>query len=424
MLINCSILQPLVNLAYCILILLSHSVQRSVFGILRASEQENIKDQFWNLIFYKVVFVFGVVNVQEVEDVVGWSFFVSVIGFLQLARQLSKERHNYLILMNDWTRDGKKRRRRILFLLSFIFISSILLFLGVCGWYMSSADPVYRTRRLFGRHEGLQKLKSSPYNFSIGLHNTLFMLSEIGLLVIQTLHALTICMFEQIAFKYNGRRSRRILLDEDELSESNTTNIPPANQNEDLSSALSHHINFYFDLVSLLFDLVHHVHMLICCNLFLSMTSLIVSLQMRARVRQIHGILKKRQSFTWLTEHINKYPDYIPTEEDENENCAICWDTITSQKPKLLPCKHIFHKSCLRKWLLVSMNCPTCRFSLITEKEMNNKANNHNRRAARRQYNPRPDGFWGFLETGQTLLDLFGGWDPQQGDEVYSESKL
>ena len=92
------ILQPLVNLAYCLLILLSHSVQKSVFGNLRASEQENIKDQFWNLVFYKVVFVFGVVNVQEVEDAVGWCFFVSVIGFLQVARQLCKERHNYVCI--------------------------------------------------------------------------------------------------------------------------------------------------------------------------------------------------------------------------------------------------------------------------------------------------------------------------------------
>lgn len=84
------------NLAYCLLILLAHYIQRNVFGNLRASEQENIKDQFWNLVFYKVVFVFGVVNVQEVEDAVGWCFFVSVIGSLQLARQLCKDRHNYV----------------------------------------------------------------------------------------------------------------------------------------------------------------------------------------------------------------------------------------------------------------------------------------------------------------------------------------
>jgi hypothetical protein len=91
-----SFLQPLVNLAYCLLILLSHSVQKKVFGSLRASEEEKVKDQFWNLVFYKVVFVFGVVNVGEVEEAVGWCFFVSLIGFLHLARTLSQERHSYV----------------------------------------------------------------------------------------------------------------------------------------------------------------------------------------------------------------------------------------------------------------------------------------------------------------------------------------
>jgi hypothetical protein len=90
------ILQPLLNVACCLLILLGHSIQRRVFGNLRASEQESIKDQFWNLVFYKVVFVFGVVHVQDVEDAVGWCIFVSLIGFLQLARQLCQDRHNYV----------------------------------------------------------------------------------------------------------------------------------------------------------------------------------------------------------------------------------------------------------------------------------------------------------------------------------------
>lgn len=83
-------------MSYCLLILLGHSVQRRVFGVLRASEQDNMKEQFWNLVFYKVVFVFGVVNVQDVEDAVGWCFFVFLIGCLQLARQLCQERHNYV----------------------------------------------------------------------------------------------------------------------------------------------------------------------------------------------------------------------------------------------------------------------------------------------------------------------------------------
>lgn len=182
--------------------------------------------------------------------------------------------------------------------------------------------------------------------------------------------------------------------------------------------------------------------MLVCCNLFISMTSLIVSLQMRARARQIHALLKKRQSFTWLTKHIskyvtilllmsrlpscseskskavynNRYPNFTPEVEDEDDNCAICWDLIASQNSKLLPCKHTFHTSCLKKWLLISMNCPTCRFSLLSEAECKKKAERRGRRSreSRPEYVAPPEGFWGFLHTGETLLDLFGGWDPQE----------
>lgn len=102
--------QPLINLAYCILILLSQVVQKAVFGSLRASEQQSTKDQFWNLIFYKIVFIFGVVNVNEVEDAVGWCFFVSIIGFLQFARELSKERHNYVSFQSKLTKSDNFKK--------------------------------------------------------------------------------------------------------------------------------------------------------------------------------------------------------------------------------------------------------------------------------------------------------------------------
>jgi len=155
--------------------------------------------------------------------------------------------------------------------------------------------------------------------------------------------------------------------------------------------------------------------------LFLSMTSLIVSLQMRNRVRKIHRVLKKRQCYLWLTEHIDHYPDAVfekaSSSSAEEEKCAICWDTLSSQKAKLLPCHHIFHTPCLRQWLIVSMNCPACRHSLMSEKEEQFRPVE---RTTRRLYAPRPIGIWGFLQTGQALLDLFGGWDPQY-DDSYDE---
>lgn len=44
-------------------------IQNIVFGDLRISEQQHLKDKFWNFIFYKFIFIFGVVNVQFLHEV-------------------------------------------------------------------------------------------------------------------------------------------------------------------------------------------------------------------------------------------------------------------------------------------------------------------------------------------------------------------
>lgn len=63
------IFQNLINMAYVCLILLGKSIQKVVFGELRISENQHMKDKFWNFIFYKFIFVFGVVNVQFLHEV-------------------------------------------------------------------------------------------------------------------------------------------------------------------------------------------------------------------------------------------------------------------------------------------------------------------------------------------------------------------
>jgi E3 ubiquitin-protein ligase synoviolin len=53
-----------------------------------------------------------------------------------------------------------------------------------------------------------------------------------------------------------------------------------------------------------------------------------------------------------------------PTEEElaEDPSCIICRDEMTVDSTKKLPgCGHLFHKSCLREWLVQQQSCPTCR---------------------------------------------------------------
>ncbi|KAJ2483237.1 hypothetical protein EV174_003002 [Coemansia sp. RSA 2320] len=58
-----------------------------------------------------------------------------------------------------------------------------------------------------------------------------------------------------------------------------------------------------------------------------------------------------------------RFPD--ATKEDIirfNDRCSICREVLISAKR--LPCDHLFHRSCLRSWLVRHLSCPTCRITL------------------------------------------------------------
>jgi hypothetical protein len=55
--------------------------------------------------------------------------------------------------------------------------------------------------------------------------------------------------------------------------------------------------------------------------------------------------------------------------------CNICLEEYTEKDGeegivRRLPCKHMFHNSCVTTWLDNSTNCPTCRFELPTDDAM------------------------------------------------------
>jgi autocrine motility factor receptor len=86
----------MINMAFCWLILIGTAVQKLVFGELRVSEQQHLKDKFWNFVFYKFIFVFGIINVQYIDEVLLWCSWFSLLGFLHLLSQLSKDRFEYV----------------------------------------------------------------------------------------------------------------------------------------------------------------------------------------------------------------------------------------------------------------------------------------------------------------------------------------
>ena len=61
-----------------------------------------MRDKFWNFVFYKFIFVFGVMNVQEMQEMLCWCVWFAVLGTLLLTEQLCKDRFQFVSLNADF----------------------------------------------------------------------------------------------------------------------------------------------------------------------------------------------------------------------------------------------------------------------------------------------------------------------------------
>ena len=77
----------------------------------------------------------------------------------------------------------------------------------------------------------------------------------------------------------------------------------------------------------------------------------------------------KMQLFKELDEFQYKNKDKFSTKLIE-EDCSICLINYKNASIlKLLPCGHIFHKKCIKKWLVKNDKCPNCNYNLTKDIE-------------------------------------------------------
>uniref|UniRef100_A0A4W6EGM6 Autocrine motility factor receptor a n=1 Tax=Lates calcarifer TaxID=8187 RepID=A0A4W6EGM6_LATCA len=348
----------MVNTACCVLLLIAKLIQCVVFGPLRVSEKQHLKDKFWNFIFYKFIFVFGVLNVQTVEEVVMWWLWFAVLVFLHLLVQLCKDRFEYLSFSPATPLSS---HARVLLLLVVLLLC--------CGGLATLCSRLARNQ---------------------GRHTAAFMAAECMLVTVRTTH---------VMFRYS-------------------IHLWDVNQEGswENKSSYVYYTDLLMELLLLGLDLLHHIHMLIFSNIWLSMASLVIFMQLRfliqevqKRIRRHHNYLRVLRNMetrsvsqevrqSEIQQHLYISPDppnqqhatinlqqqhleithklmlcslplslrFSVASADElaanNDDCAICWDVMSSARK--LPCGHLFHSSCLRSWLEQDTSCPTCRMSL------------------------------------------------------------
>jgi len=301
----------LVNTAYCLLILAGKLIQHLIFGELRVAEAQHLKDRFWNFVFYKFIFIFGVLNVQHLGEVLTWGAWFSVLGFLHHLSQLSKDRFEYLSFSPT---TPKLTHIQVLSLLVTIFLISCGL-MGIC-----IQVGLYHDLNTFG-----------------------FMAAECAILLLKTMYVIARYSIHLWDINQEGTWEKR--------------------------GTFVYYAELIFELTALCFDFVHHLHMLIWSNIFLSMASLVICMQLRFLFHEIQRRFRRHKNYLLVVARMEARYPMAPKAELEkhaqdggDDSCAICWDKM--ETARRLPCGHYFHNSCLRSWLEQDVSCPTCRTSL------------------------------------------------------------
>lgn len=229
----------LINMGYCLLILFGKVIQKVVFGDLRSTENHLLRDKFWNFLLYKFIFVFSVINVQYMDELILWCAWFSVLGFMYLLVCLCKERFNYLTFsptVSKWD------HFRLLSLQVFILVSAIPLFIiGI----------------IVGIHT----------SFSIGA----FLISECLLLFLRTLYCFA------LYFVHLWDISRESIWEK--------------------RTYINYYIELIFDLLIFFIDFSHHLHMLFWGNIILSVSSLVILIQLRSIFNDINNRIKKHKNY-------------------------------------------------------------------------------------------------------------------------------
>lgn len=84
--------------------------------------------------------------------------------------------------------------------------------------------------------------------------------------------------------------------------------------------------------------------------------------------QQLKERLMSFMKYRRLMLQLNEFPDVSEEQlEEAGDICIICRDPMRTSNCKALPsCGHIFHKSCLREWLVQQQSCPTCRSDILS----------------------------------------------------------
>eukprot|EP01130_Rhizamoeba_saxonica_P005063 TRINITY_DN2038_c2_g2_i1.p1 TRINITY_DN2038_c2_g2~~TRINITY_DN2038_c2_g2_i1.p1 ORF type:complete len:542 (+),score=77.07 TRINITY_DN2038_c2_g2_i1:51-1676(+) len=142
----------------------------------------------------------------------------------------------------------------------------------------------------------------------------------------------------------------------------------------DNKSVIILYLDFFVDVVQLIVYVVFFCTVLIHYALPIHLIR-----QMWYTYVSFHNRFKMVLRYSKVSREMDmRFPEVnVPVPEDEEDvpTCGVCLDELRTGRQ--LPCGHILHYQCLRRWLQESLTCPLCRKSVLYE-DLNGQNGNQN----------------------------------------------
>eukprot|EP00118_Oscarella_pearsei_P006540 m.29706 g.29706 ORF g.29706 m.29706 type:complete len:363 (+) comp31216_c0_seq1:657-1745(+) len=240
---------PAANMAYCLLLLFGCFARKVLLGELRVGEQQLVREKTMNFIFHKFVFLFGVLNIQDIDELMTWIVWLALVGFFAVWGAMTKMRSEY-VCQSPHT--SKLTHLKLISMLGAIFGSSVVLF----------SIALY--------------LEPIETDYTLDYH--VFMAAECLVLGLRPLHALTkhcIHIYDEAQpGTWEGR------------------------------AVFSYYTDLLYEMTILAVEFIHHLHMMIWANVFLSMASLVIFMQIRIIYAEIRKRLDKHRNFVRVSQSL------------------------------------------------------------------------------------------------------------------------
>lgn len=298
----------LTNTVCCLVVCAYKLVQYLVLGTLRVSEQQHLRETFWDYFLQKTWFVLCIMDTETYAERSPWAVWFTILGSIVLLSRLCRDRFEYLCSTPQTKRWP---------------LAKISILMGL----LLLVTVAFTTTVLLGQ-------------FTI---ETLFLLADASYVLTYVVSVIT----RLIILHYDNMRTNSVW-------ESRGTVV--------------YYSDLLFAMLLLCIDLMHHLHLLFKSHTYQGLSISLVYgycvVKVHTLALEIRRRYRRHKIYLLVVQLVETHLAMASQEDIENnsDDCAICWEQMEAARK--LPCGHLFHNSCLRSWLEQDTSCPTCRTSL------------------------------------------------------------